>query len=649
MSLSKNVSQKSGVKQVQISMQQPLNTVQHGASDQFDDAQFGNKPVQRALCRVIVGKSQNAFVWLEKSLDKFAIATHSGKGIIIVDNSAMARLQRYASGNSTLYQRLVDREVTFVAAKTVMKFVRKKYHDNPLPELMSNLRKIPFAKKGETGLKDFLRASVLKLLCPDYAFSHDQQLQRIGVVDADSLVPIRPSSTASDSKSEAPMSLCFSLLIDTRDGCNFSMPALAYTDSEFVLTTLKNTPLSLHQPLIIDQIRFFSNTHNSFFELGSAKLAEELTGRVIKIADNLQQLPWLAKSNDNFLVKGGSLYWVADGLRHLFNELHISTDQICFTYCLDIKQSVAENCPSIQVCSADLYNLQGIVSVLLYNSLLSLSLESLIRDIDKLSLSTGIHFCCNSNAKRATADICRNALDHNECVQVASNSKTMSLIHLLGRGDDVDSNYGVLLPRADIDTLLPSFSSPLMDWGFHSSVSDFRLSDQVLKPKVVMALGKEHADILLGNVSAFFQLDASWSLQCPQKTSHPQSPALLDQPITGFKYGVVTGLADELFSFTPLPTQYNWLYNSGRGFFFGGNIGLTLSLGENIYRDVIEPALPDGLLKACLRPVASNALLAAALLQGQTLSVAASVAGYTATRIVGKMARYVWERTNTRQ
>ena len=145
---------------MQISRQQP--TVQHGASDQFDDALFGNKPVQRALCRVIVGKSQNAFVWLEKSLDKFAIVTHSGKGIIIVDNSAMARLQRYASGNSTLYQRLVDREVTFVAAKTIMKFVRKKYHHNPLPEFMSSLRKIPFAKKGETELKDFLRASVLR-------------------------------------------------------------------------------------------------------------------------------------------------------------------------------------------------------------------------------------------------------------------------------------------------------------------------------------------------------------------------------------------------------------------------------------------------------------------------------------------------------
>ena len=621
--------------------------MQHGASDQFDDALFGNKPVQRALCRVIVGKSQNAFVWLEKSLDKFAIVTHSGKGIIIVDNSAMARLQRYASGNSTLYQRLVDREVTFVAAKTIMKFVRKKYHHNPLPEFMSSLRKIPFAKKGETGLKDFLRASVLKLLCPDYAFSHDQQLQRVGVVDADSLIPIRPRATASNSKSGAPMSLCFSLLIDTRDGCNFSMPTLPFTDSEFVLTSLKNTPLSLHQPLLVDQIRFFSNTHNSFFEFGSAKLAEELTGRVIQIADNLQQLPWLAMCSGDY--RGGGRYWAADGLRHLVSGLHIRADKICLQHCLDITQSVAENCPSNLACSKDLYNLQAIVSVFLYEPLVSLSLESLIRDIDKLSSATDVHLCCSPNAKLATADICRNALDHNECVKVASNSKTMSLIHLLGRGDDVDSNYGVLLPRADIDTLLPSFSSPLMDWGLLSSVSDFRLSDQDLKPKVVMALGKEHADILLGNASAFFQLDASWSLQCPQKTSHPQSPALLDQPITGFKYGVVTGLADELFSFTTLPTQYTWLYNSGRGFFFGGNIGLTLSLGENIYRDVIEPALPDGLLKACLRPVASNALLAAALLQGQTLSVAASVAGYTATRIVGKMARYVWERTNTRQ
>ena len=627
-------------------MQQPLNTVVNGASARFDDTQFGNKPVRRALCTVIVGKSQDAFVWLEKSLDKFAISTHSGKGIIIVDNSAMARLQRYASGNSTLYQRLVDREVTFVAAKTIMEFVRKKYHDNPLPELMRSLRKIPFAKKSETELKDFLRASVLRLLCPDYAFSHDQQLQRIGVVDADSLIPIRPGSTASNSKSEAPMSLCFSMLIKTRDGCNFSMPTLPYADSEFVLTSLKNTPLSLHQPLLINQIHFFSNTHNSFFELGSAKLAEELAGRVIQIADSLQQLPWLARSNEDFLVKNGDLYLVADGLRRLVSDLHIRAGQICLRHCIDTKQSIAENCLSSLACSKDLYNLQAIVSVLFYNSLVSLSLESLIRDIDKLSPTTVIHFCCNSNAKLATADICRNALDHNECVKAASNSKTLSLIHLLGTGDDGSFNYGVLLSRADIDTLLPSFSSPLMDWGFHFSVTDSKLLGAGLKPEVVMSLGKEHVDILLGNASAFFQLDASWSLQCPQKTSPPQSPALLEQPITGFKYGVVTGLADELFSFTTLPAQYTWLYNSGRGFLFGGNIGLALSMGENIYLEYIEPALPDGLLKACIRPVASNVLLAAALLQGQTLSVIASVAGYTAARVAGKVARYVWERTN---
>ena len=628
-------------------MQPPLNTVVNGASGQFDDTQFGNKPVQRALCTVMVGKSQDAFVWLEKSLAKFAISTHSGKGIVIVDNSAMAGLQRYASGNSTLYQRLVDTEVTFVAAKTIMKFVRKKYHDNPLPELMRSLRKIPFAKKAEPELKDFLRASVLKLLCPDYAFSHDQQLQRIGVVDADSLIPIRPGSTASNSKSGAPMSLCFGLLIDTRDGCNFSMPTLPYADSEFVLTSLKNTPMSLHQPQLIDQIRFFSNTHNSFFELGSAKLAEELTGRVIQIADNLQQLPWLAMRNGDYHGEGGNQYWAADGLRHLVSVLHTRADRICLQHCVDIKQPVAKNCHSSMACSKDLYNLQAIVSVLLSNSLLWLSLESLIRDIDKLSPTTGIHFCCSSNARLATADICRNALDHNGCVQAASNSKTLSLIHLLGTADDGDFNYGVLLPRADIDILLPSFSSPLMDWGFHSSVASSRLLDAGLKPEVVMALGKEHADILLGNASAFFQLDASWSLQCPQKTSHPQPPTLLDQPLTGFKYGVVTGLADELFSFTTLPTQYKWLYNSGRGFFFGGNIGLALSMGESIYLEFIEPALPDGLLKACLRPLASNTLLTAAILQGQILSVAASSAGYQAPRLVGKMARYVWEYANT--
>ena len=69
-----------------------------------------------------------------------------------------------------------------------------------------------------------------------------------------------------------------------------------------------------------------------------------------------------------------------------------------------------------------------------------------------------------------------------------------------------------------------------------------------------------------------------------------------------------------------------------------------LSLGENIYLQYIEPALPDGLLKACIRPVARNTLLAAALLQGQTVSVLASMAGYAAVRSTGTMARYLWTR-----
>ena len=153
--------------------------------------------------------------------------------------------------------------------------------------------------------------------------------------------------------------------------------------------------------------------------------------------------------------------------------------------------------------------------------------------------------------------------------------------------------------------------------------------------------------MLLGNTSAFFQLDPSWSLKCPKKTASAQSTqesTLLDQPIAGFKYGAVTGLADELFSFTPLPTRYTWLYNSARGLLFGGQVGLALGVGEHVYLQYIEPALPDGLLKACIRPVASNTFLAAALVQGQALGVLGSVAGYTAVRSAGKIARYVWSR-----
>ena len=104
----------------------------------------------------------------------------------------------------------------------------------------------------------------------------------------------------------------------------------------------------------------------------------------------------------------------------------------------------------------------------------------------------------------------------------------------------------------------------------------------------------------------------------------------------------MAGLADELFSFTVLPTQYTFLYNNCRGFLFGGNIGLALGLSEHIYLKYIEPALPDGLLKTCIRPVASNVFLAAAVMRGEVLSALGSVAGYTAVRHLGKMARSFW-------
>ena len=283
------------MKPVQVSTQQPLNTMVNSTTGQFD-----NKLVQRALCTVIVGKNQDAFAWVEKSLDKFAISkgAESGKSIVIVDDNSMAMLQRYASGGSTLYQRLVDRDVTFVASRPIMKFVRTKYGNNPLPELLRNLRQIPFAHEDEIELKDLLRASVLKLLCSDYAFSRNKQLQRVGVVDADSLIPIQPGTTVSTVRSEIPVGVRFGLQINTADGCNFTMTAPAYADSEFILTSLKQTTEGLLQPTLIKRVSYISQAHKTFFELGSAKLAEELAGGVIQIADNLQQLPWLATTND---------------------------------------------------------------------------------------------------------------------------------------------------------------------------------------------------------------------------------------------------------------------------------------------------------------------------------------------------------------
>ena len=634
---------------MQVSTRQPLNTV--SAPGQSGGTEFGNKPVQRALCTVVVGKSQDAFVWLEKSLDKFTITAHSGKSMVIVDDTSMAMLQRYASGNNTLYQRLVDREVTFVAASTVMTFVRKKYGRNQLPQLLRTLKTIRFANTGETKLGDFLRASVLKLLCSDYAFSHNQQLQRVGVVDADSLIPIQPGISASTGKSAIPINMLSGLTINTIDGCTFNMPSPAFVDSEFFLTSLKYVSTRLNQPMLIYNIHHVSHAHTRFFELGSAKLAEKLAAGVIQTADNLQQMPWKAKVNVvektlrswQSIGEGESLFWVGHGLSDLIDHLHLPPNLICLQYCHDHRQSDVTNCHHDITCAEDLHNLQHIVSISLHDPLVLLSLKSLARDIEKLSPTTNIHICCSDKARLHMVEFCHKSLDYNLCLQSEMNNRAMSLVHLMGTVRISDFNVGILSPREALEKLLPSFGSPLMDWGFQSSVTNFRPS-VTDKPETIIALGKEHADILLSNASTFFQLDASWSLQCPQKTPSPQSPSLFDQPITGLKYGVVTGLADELFSFTTLPTQYTWLYHGGRGFCFGGETGLMLSLGETIYLQYIEPALPDGLLKACIRPVARNTLLAAALLQGQAVSVLASMAGYAAVRSMGTMARYLWTR-----
>ena len=330
-------------------------------------------------------------------------------------------------------------------------------------------------------------------------------------------------------------------------------------------------------------------------------------------------------------------------MKNLVRDLNYPADMICFQHCTDLRRSDMETCPVSMLCAKSRYELQGTVASFFFNPLLLVSLKSLVRDIATPSPTTDVHLCCGNGARQNTPDFCHNALDHTQCLQAANETNDYYLVHLVGIVRDRDFNYDVLFHWDAIDKLLSSFSSPLMDWNFQSSDPYLMVLDNQ-QPRSIMALGRKHADILLGNASAFFQLDASWTLACPQKTASAQSApesTLIDQPIAGFKYGTVAGLADELFSFTPLPTRYTWLYNSARGLLFGGQVGLALGLSEHVYLQYIEPALPDGLFKACIRPVASNTFLAAALMQGQALSVLGSVAGYTAVRTVGKILRYL--------
>ena len=637
---------------MQIARQQPATAAMDATPNHPEP-----KPVQRALCRAVLGKSQYALPWLEKSLDKFAVSKseNSGKSIIIVDNSSMATLQRYASGNSTLYHRLLDRDVTFVSSKSVMKFIRTKYGNNPLPQLLRDLRQLPFTDQGKADLKDHLRAVILKLLCPDYAFSRYQQLQRVGVVDADSLIPIQPGAPALTGKSQVPISLRVELTIDTSDGCTFKTPDTVFADSEFILTLLKQPKRAPYWPNTIHKIAYGSKIHDSFREFGSAEIAKELSQGVSQIADHLQQYPWFAMPDDTrdnfqargYLAEGDQLMGAGYGVKNLVRDLNYPADMICLQHCIDLRRSDMDTCPVSMVCAKSRYELQGIIGSFLFNPLLLLTLQSLVRDIATLSPTTDVHLCCGKGARQNTPDFCHNALNLTQCSQTVNETNDYYMVHLAGVVGDREFNYDVLVHGGATDNLLPSFSSPRMDWNFQSADPYLRVLDHQ-PPRSAMALGKEHADILLSNASAFFQLDASWTLACPEKTASAQSApesTLLNQPIAGFKYGAAAGLADELFSFTPLPTRYTWLYNSARGLLFGGQVGLALGLGEHVYLQYIEPALPEGLLKACIRPVASNTFLAAALMQGQALGVLGSVAGYTAVRTAGKMLRYLWPRS----
>ena len=643
---------------MQVSRQQPLNTVADSAPNHPDSTQFGHKPVQRALCSVVIGKKQHSFAWLEKSLDKFAITkgAQSGKRIVIVDSSSMTMLQHYTSGDSTLYQRLLDRDVTFVTSESIMNFVRSKYGTNPLPELQRNLRQVSFVDQGNADLEDILSAIILESLCPDYAFSQDKQLQRVAVVDPQSLIPIQPATIASSGKSQMPVSLGFELRTDTDDGCVLSPSSTVIGDIEFLQTLLNRFDEESKRPASIAGFSCRTWINYSFKEFGSAELAEELTGGVIQIADHLQQLPWFAMSaetEEQFIARGllskdEPLLGFGYGVRRLVRDLKSPADSICLQHCLDLRRSDLETCPATVSCFQSRCMLQRYMRTLFFNTQLRLFLQSLVRDLAKLSTTAWVHLCCSDDARLSTPEICQDAFDFRDCLALNRARGEFSLLRLEGSKTlKHDLSYCVICHMFDTDKLLPSFSSPLKDWNLQATEPYLRLFDNQ-ESRSAMTLGKEHADILLSNASAILQLDAGWSLKCPPEALSSHAPALTDQSITGFKYGAVAGLADELFSFTPLPTRYTWLYNSGRGFLFGGQVGLALGLGEHIYLQYIEPVLPDGTLKACIRPVASNAFLAAALMQGQVLGVLGSVAGYAAVRNMGKMARYFWSRTSPR-
>lgn len=624
--------------------------------DNVNDQWFEDRLVHRATCRVLIGKYQDALPWLEQSLNKFAVSKSAtnhgltGNSILIVDSASVSVLKSHASGNSTLYDRLIENNVKLVPVQEVMNFLVNKYNQNPIPELVSNLKKLPLAEKrpgqnkaDSSGL-DFFRASLLKLLCADYTFSLDERVSQVAVVDADSLMPLHPGSSEQGTRSGTPMSLEASLSGITADHCTFNW-LRALTDVDFVQKII-NAPKS-SKTLSGWHYRF--SQHDMFNEFSSRDAARNLTLGVLRVARTLNGRSWMPEDKALALFKelklsvpdGAGIYPIpplelGESLPELLHNSGDFIGKLVYWHCIPYEPPGSGNCISDITRMGHMHwlyiDLQRTFSKVLHR----MRVQSLLTSISHLPEKASFSYCCDLNAQRNDRNFCLNSRPHYQCKEALEEDSSLAMVDF---SETVNvfflrNRQGLLFPKALFEKLSPHFNAPMKDWDFIASENNYRVVTSFKEqrnPRTYYSFGMEGADRFLKNATSFATTPPTGRMHCPEAW---------ELQARDFKAGLYTGLAagilDELFIYSvPSPNAATSLCaRLGRGYLLGGGTGMAISLADHFYYQRIQPLLPEGMFGTCVDTIVTKGILVTTILTGGYLNAFGSMVSYTFFRVL---------------
>ena len=618
--------------------------------DNVNDQRFEDRLVHRATCRVLIGKYQSALPWLEQSLNKFAVSKSAtnhgltGNSILIVDSASVNVLKSHASGRSTLYDRLIENNVKLVPVQEVMKFLVNKYDQNPIPELVSNLKKLPLVKKrlgqkeADSNALDFFRANLLKLLCADYTFSLDERVSQVAVVDAESLMPLHPRRSAQTTRSVAPMSLEARLAGLTTDDCRFfDLRALA--DVDFVQKIIK-APRSSKT---LFSWQYMLSQHDMFNEFSSRDAARDLTLGVLRVTRTLNGRSWMpedkarAQFKEIKLVPDGNgnytvpPHMLGESLPELLHNSGDFVDKLFYWHCIPYEPPGSGKCVSDITLVGDMQGVYIDLKRTFSQVLHRMRVQSLLTSISHLPEKSSFSYCCDLSAQRTDSNFCQNSRPYDQCTEALKEDSSLSMVDFSeSLGDWFCRNrQGLLFPKALFEKLSPHFNAPMKDWDFIASENNFRVDisfDERRNSRVYYSFGMEGADKFLKNATSFAINPPTGRMHCSDGWSFWKRD-LKD----GLTTGLAAGILDELFIYSlPSPNAATSLCaRLGRGYLLGGGTGMAISLADHFYYQRIQPLLPEGMFRTCIDTIVTKGIVVTTILTGGYLNVFGSMAGYT--------------------